>query len=110
MPLARNPIDYRDSVEDGDSDFERAVFSVIDKLLAGERENVHRHMAEVLTLMRDAKLSYSSKIYTLMMSVCFLAHMEVPLEVPHQGLERMLARAYRDMLAAMEAGEIPAEP
>ncbi|MCB9556539.1 MAG: hypothetical protein H6707_10580 [Deltaproteobacteria bacterium] len=95
--------------EEAESDFERGLFAVLDKLLANERDQLHELMGGFLQATRDAPLSPSGKLYALLLSCCLVAHLEVPLTVTPAALQRLLRQAYSDLQQAIAAGEVPAE-
>ena len=107
MPLCRHPFEPPEA-RDEPTEFEQVLFPLLDRLLAMEKDKIHQSMAGVLTEMRDAQLSSGSKLYALLLSACFLAHVEVPTTVDFSSLARLLARACGDLQAAIDTGEIPA--
>ena len=106
MTLCAAPVPYP-TAPTPTSDFEQGVFAVLDRLLSIEKEAVHATMAQVLTHLRDSQLSHATKLYALLLSTCFVAHMEIAMDVPHDALARLLQRGYADLQAAIATGEIP---
>jgi hypothetical protein len=108
MTLCKERISTQFARGPEDAEWVRGLATVLEKSLEQEKGEIHPAMARILTDLQTSPLSPNGKLYTLLATACFVAHVEIQMDVPADGLSRLLAKCYADIQAAIASGEIPA--